>query len=72
MPRENRVIERDCMECGKPIEIMIDNDDTYEGGHYFREVIVPNKDSDGAYEKTGEREGYDVVKWSGEAESYEY
>lgn len=28
--------------------------------------------SGGEYEKTGEWEGHDVVKWAGEKESYEY
>lgn len=32
---EKRTIERDCMECGKTIEITVYEDGTYEGGHYF-------------------------------------
>lgn len=54
------------MECGKTIEITVDRDDTYEGGHDFDEFTVPDEDSDGAYEKTGELEGDDVVAWTGE------
>lgn len=72
MTREKRTIERDCMECGKKIEITIYEDDTYEGGQYFGEFTVPEEGSEGEYEKTGEWEGYDVVKWTGEKESHEY
>jgi hypothetical protein len=35
-------------------------------------VTVPDEDSDGEYEKTGEWEGHDVVRWAGDEESYEY
>ena len=30
MANEKRKIERDCMECGKTIEITVYEDDTYE------------------------------------------
>ena len=69
---EKRTIERDYMECSKTIEITVYEDNTDEGGHYFGEFIVPDEDSDGEYEKIGEREGHDVVKRTGDEESYEY
>ncbi|QGX94780.1 hypothetical protein EI982_08195 [Haloplanus rallus] len=69
---EKRTIERDCIEYGKTIEITVYEDNTYEGGHYFGEFTVPDEDSDGEYEKTGEWEGHDVVKWTGNEESFEY
>lgn len=65
-------IERDCMECSKTIDIRVYEDNTYEGGHYFGEFTDPDGDSDGKYEKTGEWEGHDVVKWTGDEESFEY
>ena len=40
MPVARRIIERDCMECGKTIEITVYKDDTYEGGHYFGKFTV--------------------------------
>ena len=40
--------------------------------HYFGEFTVPDEDSDGEYERTGEWEGHDVVEWTGEEDSYEY
>ena len=72
MPREKRTIKRDCTECGKTIKITIYEDDMYEGGHYFGEFSVPDEDSEREYEKTGEWEGHDVVKWTGKEESHEY
>jgi hypothetical protein len=72
MSKEKRTLERDCMECGKTIEITVYADDTYEGGHYFGEFTVSDEGSGGEYEKTGEWEGHDVVKWTGDEESYEY
>ena len=72
VPKEKRTMERDCMECGKTIEITVYKDDTYDVGHYFGVFTVPERDSDGEYEKTGEWEGYEVVEWTGEEESYEY
>lgn len=72
MMGDKRTIERDCMECGETIQITVHEDDTYEGGHYFGELTVPDEDSEGEYEKTGEWEGHDVVEWTGEEESYEY
>ncbi|WP_187347782.1 hypothetical protein [Haloplanus rubicundus] len=60
------------MECDQTIEITLYEDDTYEGGHYFGEFTVPDEDSEAEYEKTAEWEGHDVVKWTGEEDSYEY
>jgi hypothetical protein len=60
------------MECGKTIGITVYEDDTYERGHYFGEFTVPDEDSDGEYEKTGEWEGHDVVEWTGKEDSFEY
>ena len=68
---EKHTIERDCMECSKTIEITVYEDNTYEGGHYFGEFTVPDEDSDGEYEKTGEWEGHDVVEWTGKEDSFE-
>jgi hypothetical protein len=68
---EKRTIERDCTECGKIIEITVYEDDTYEGGHYFDEFTVSSEDSDREYKQTGEREGHNVVKWTGDEEPYE-
>jgi len=67
-----RHLTRTCMECGKTIEITVYEDDTYERGHYFGEFTLPDEDSDGEYEKTGEWEGHDVVEWTGEEDSLEY
>lgn len=72
MSREKRTIDRDCIECGGTIRVTIGEDGTYEGGHYFGEFTVPDEDSDGEYEKAGEWEGHDVVKWTGEEVSNEY
>lgn len=72
MSREKRTIDRDCIECGGTIRVTIGEDGTYEGGHYFGEFTVPDEDSDDEYEKTGEWEGHDVVKWTGEEVSNEY
>jgi hypothetical protein len=72
MSKEKRTIERDCVDCGEPIEITLYEDDTYEGGHYFGEFTVADEDSEGEYEKTGEYEGHDVVTWTGDEVSYEY
>jgi hypothetical protein len=72
MPSETRTIERDCTECGEPIEITVYEDDTYEGGHYFGGWTAPDEDSEGEHETTSEWEGFDVVEWTGEEESFEY
>lgn len=66
MPGERGTIQRNCVECGESIRITVHEDGTYEGGHYFGEITVPDEDSEGDYEKTGERKGHDVIKWSGE------
>ena len=72
MPVARRIIERDCMECGKTIEITVYKNDTYEGGHYFGKFTVRDEDSGGEYQKTGEWEEHDVVEWTEEEDSYEY
>jgi len=72
MLREKRTIERDCLDCGQTLEITVFEDGSYEGGHYFGEFTVPEEETDGEYEKTGEFRGHDVVEWTGEQESYEY
>lgn len=60
------------MECCETIEITVYEDGTCEGAHYFGEFTVPDEDSDRKYEKTGKWEGYDVIKWTGEEDSFEY
>lgn len=65
-------IERNCVECGKTVEITVEKDRAYDGGHYLGEFTVPDEDSEGEYEKTGEWKGFEVVKWTGEEESFEY
>jgi len=62
MLREKRTIERDCLDCGQTLEITVFEDETYEGGHYFGEFTVPDEESGGEYEKTGECHGHDVVE----------
>ena len=42
------------------------------GGYYFGEFTVPAEDSNGEYERTGEWEEHDVVRWTGDEESNEY
>jgi hypothetical protein len=72
MSDNTRTIERDCIECGATIHSIVSEDGTYNNGHYFGEFTVPDKDSDGEYEKTGEWKGHDVVTWTGEESSHEY
>ncbi|RLM40464.1 hypothetical protein DVK04_19675 [Haloferax sp. Atlit-105R] len=72
MSKKKRTIERNCVDCGKTIRSTVYEDGTYDGGHYFGEFTVPDEDSGGEYEKPGEWEGHDVVKWTGEELSYEY
>ena len=72
MSESKRTIERDCVECGKTVQITVYEDGTYEGGHYFGDWTEPDEESEGEFEKTGEWEGFDVVKWTGKEVSYEY
>lgn len=72
MSGENRTIQRDCLVCGTTIEVTVTEDGTYDGGHYFGEVTVPVDGTDGEYEKIAERDGHDVVQWTGKEETYEY
>lgn len=72
MTGEKRTIERDCMECGETIEITVHEDGTYDGGEYFGEFALAKAGAEGEYEKTGEIDGFDVVEWTGQKESYEY
>jgi hypothetical protein len=69
---EKRTIERDCTVCGTTIQISVDEDGRYDGGHYFGEWSVPDDDSDGEFKKTGEYKGHDVVEWTGERLKFEY
>lgn len=66
------VLNRQCVECGKTIQITVFEGGLYEGGHYFGEISTPDEDSEGEYKKTGEWDGFDVVEWTGEKESFEY
>lgn len=65
-------ISRTCVDCGDTITIRVHDDGSYEGGYYFGEVTIPDKDSSGEYEKTGEWESFDIGRWTGEEQSFEY
>lgn len=72
MAEKDRIIQRDCTVCGEPLQITVNVDGTYEGGHYFGEMTVPDEDSEGTFQKTGEFEDHDVVSWTGDETSFEY
>lgn len=35
MKEKTRTIQRKCLECGKNLEIVLNEDGTYEGGNYY-------------------------------------
>jgi len=36
-------LKKDCVVCGKKIKIILYQDRTYRGGHYFGKIISPKK-----------------------------
>lgn len=72
MSNDNQTIHRDCRVCGTTIKVDVAEDGRYEGGHYFGEVTVPVREDDGEFENVGERDGHDVVRWTGEEATFEY
>jgi len=70
---EKEMIKRTCSVCGAEIEIIVYDDGSYQGGHFFGEVAVPEKDPDGEYVDVDDGStDMDVVEWTGEKKSFEY
>lgn len=69
-------IARNCFVCGSRLTIRINEDKTYEGGHYFGKMRLPI--GKGKYKKVGtfklaeDGESSDVVKWTGKRKKVEY
>ena len=69
-------INRKCIVCGKDLEIMVDKDGTYHGGHYFGKLNLPvgkgkNKIV-GESDIFGERKKVKLFEWTGKTEEIEY
>ena len=66
---------RNCLVCGKKMNISLDKKGHYDNGHYFGKFRVPIKGK-GKYRKIGTSEilgnKTDVVKWTGEKKEIEY
>jgi hypothetical protein len=68
-------IKRNCVVCGKRMQIQIDESGKYDKGHYFGTMKIPVEGT-GKYIKTG-KVGLgditgDVVRWTGKEREAEY
>jgi len=71
---KEKVIERECLVCGKRLKIRLKDNGEYRGGHYFGILKIPT--GDGEHKKIkrtkiGDME-VDVVEWTGEHQKIEY
>jgi hypothetical protein len=71
---EVKRIQRNCTVCGKKLNITIDENGVYSGGHYFGEMKLPV--GEGENIPAGKTKildiEFEVVEWSGEYEEFEY
>lgn len=59
----DELLERQCASCGKAILIEVEEDGSYEGGHYWGAMKIPTDEAEVVERETNDK-GQEVVRWS--------